>query len=98
MFLATKVMFLATKVRFCATKVHFLAREVRLCAVKVCALAIGVGALCLRGYEVGVGVFLPGLVMLFNVLGCMPADTESRCLVGEPAFLLLKIQFSYCQI
>ena len=84
-------MFLATKVRFLATKVRFL-------VTKVCALAIGVGAVCLLGYEVGVGSFLPGLAMLFNVLGCMPADTESRCLVGEPAFLSLKIQFSYCQI
>ena len=91
-------MFLATKFSFYAKKVHFLAREVRLCATKVCALAIGVGALCLRGYEVGVGIFLPGLAMLFNVLGRMPADMESRSLVGEPAFLSLKIQFSYCQI
>ena len=84
-------MFLAMKVSLCATKVRFL-------VTKVCALAIGVGALCLRGYEVGVGIFLPGLAMLFNVLGYMPADTESRCLVGEPAFLTLKIQFSCCQI
>ena len=91
-------MFLATNFRLCATKVMFLATKVRFLATKVCALAIGVGALCLRGYEVGVGVFLPGLAMLFNVLGYMPADTESRCLVGEPAFLSLKIQLSYCQI
>ena len=98
MFLATNFMFLAMKVRLCATNVMFLATKVRFLATKDCALAIGVGALCLRGYEVGVGFFLPGLAMLFNVPGCMPVDTESRCLVGEPAFLSLKIQFSCCQI
>ena len=86
------------KVSLCATKVMFLATKVRFLVTKVCALAIGVGALCLPGYEVGVGIFLPGLAMLFNVLGCMPADMESRSLVGEPAVLSLKIQFSYCQI
>ncbi|MBR3372662.1 MAG: hypothetical protein IKG75_01480, partial [Bacteroidaceae bacterium] len=72
----------------------FLATKVRFLVTKVCALAIGVGALCLLGCEVGVGIFQPGLALLFKVFGCMPADTESRSLVGEPAFLSLKIQFS----